>query len=162
MNAEVFRRIRIGHYAHQFFPAIGQQVVLELAHDFSVIEIPIRGCRCHVMQWKRMEGGGGLCVLLRDGGVHCEGFEGESVMMGFLVRTESFLRNATVYALSNSFLNVPLNTRNTTLSSRNSLFLRVLTLPLHSFLRFHRVLIPISFFFFSSSSRSAKRTSVTR
>lgn len=101
-------------------------------------------------------------MLLRDGGVHCEGFEGESMMMGFLVKTESFLRNASVYALSNSFLNVPLNTRNTTLSSRNSLFLHILTLLLHLLLRFHRVLIPISFFFFSSSSRSTKRTTDTR
>ena len=64
MNAEVLRRIRIGHYVHQFFPAIGQQVVLELAHDFLMIEIPILGCRCHVMQWKRMEGGeGGVRVV---------------------------------------------------------------------------------------------------
>mgnify|MGYP007089580533 CR=1 FL=1 len=114
---------------------------------------------CNGKEWRE---GKEVCVLLRDGGVQCEAFEGESVMMGFLVKTESFLQNASVYALSNSFLNVPLNTRNTTLSSRKSLILHVFTLPLHLLLRFHRVLIPISFFFFSSSSRSAKRTTVAR
>lgn len=51
-------------------------------------------------------------MLLRDGRVQCEGFEGESEMMGFLVKTKSFLRNASVYALSNSFLSVLLNTSN--------------------------------------------------
>lgn len=76
-------------------------------------------------------------MLLRDGRVQCEGFEGESEMMGFLVKTKSFLRNASVYALSNSFLSVLLNTRNTTLSSRNSFILHVFSLPLHLLLRFH-------------------------
>ena len=114
---------------------------------------------CNGKEWRE---GKEVCVLLRDGGVHCEGFEGESMMMGFLVKTESFLRNASVYALSNSFLSALLNTRNTTLSSRNVLILRVFTPPLHSLLDLHRVLIPISFFFFSSSSRSTERTTVAR
>ena len=47
MDAEVLRRVRVRHNLQQLFPAIRQEVVLELPHGLSVVEVPFSTGRIH-------------------------------------------------------------------------------------------------------------------
>ena len=47
VDAEVLRRIRVRHNLQQLFPAIRQEVVLELPYGLSMVEIPFSRGRIH-------------------------------------------------------------------------------------------------------------------